>query len=370
MYKYLTICIGNRLISLILIFTAFWYSTGIHAQESVLIPAKSTWKYLDDGTNPGNSWNQAVFDDSKWKAGKGILGYGETDQNTVLQYGSDPANKYITYYFRTSFESSDVDLFRSLIVKLLRDDGAVVYLNGTEIILSNMPAVHNAATTAIESVGGTDERTYLTYPLGTGNLINGRNLVAVEVHQQSASSSDLSFDLEMTGYQETPVKVLINEVMASNPSTYPDPDFNQFSDWIELFNAGPVEADLTGYHLTDNLDIESKWAFPAGTLIAPGGYLVINADSHGTGLHANFQLSRKGEEIGLFDAAGVLADSLTYPELVPGFPTDVCRMEPAPSAFLTGLLRDQPIQVGSATSDLLRSPCSQRGQACIPGRLP
>lgn len=115
-------------------------------------------------------------------------------------------------------------------------------------------------------------------------------------------------------------QVIINEIMASNVSVYPDIwDFEDFSDWIELHNTSNSEVDLTGYYLTDNFKDLKKWPVPDGTRIAPKGYLVIFADGNDAKpgerytrdsypwneefttkyYHTNFGLGVDGEEIAL-----------------------------------------------------------------------
>src|SRR5206468_59971 len=104
-----------------------------------LVPTGSTWKYLDDGSNQGSAWHAAGFDDSSWSSGPARLGYGSGDEKTVVSYGTDANNKYITTYFRHSFTVADPSVYTGLTAQLLRYDGAVVYLNGTEVFRSNMP---------------------------------------------------------------------------------------------------------------------------------------------------------------------------------------------------------------------------------------
>ncbi len=297
----------------------FFVSIGtcIFSQNTVLIPVESTWSYLDDGTNPGTLWNRITFNDINWKTGAGKFGYGEGNEKTVLSYGPDAANKYITYLFRTQFEVVDPAKYKSLLVRLLRDDGAVVYLNGTEVVRSNMPETSSFSTLAVEGVGDVDELTYFPFTIAADKLVTGKNLIAVEIHQQAAGSSDLGFDMELIASEKSLVPLKINEVMASNAAAHLDPDFNQFVDWIELYNGGNEPFELSGFYLTDDLDTYNKWAFPSGTIVPPSGYLTLYTDGQNTGLHTNFQLSKSGERIGIFNPAGVLTDSITYPSLSP-----------------------------------------------------
>ena len=109
--------------------------------STTLVPAGAVWKYLDNGSNQGTAWRAATFNDSAWNSGPAQLGYGDDDEQTVVGYGPNSSNKYITTYFRKSFVVSDPAVASDgLTLNLLRDDGAVVYLNGTEVFRSNMPS--------------------------------------------------------------------------------------------------------------------------------------------------------------------------------------------------------------------------------------
>lgn len=107
----------------------------------------------------------------------------------------------------------------------------------------------------------------------------------------------------------------INEFVASNSSGLIDPDNGEFVDWIELYNSTGSAISLDGYSLTDELDT-NQWPFPVGTTIAAHSYLLIYADKEDTGLHSNFKLSSKGENIYLYDGSNTIIDSIIYPEQV------------------------------------------------------
>jgi parallel beta-helix repeat protein len=170
------------------------------ATVSVLVERGSTWKYYDHGSSPGALWNTLNFDDTAWSSGAAQLGYGDGDETTLIDYGSNANNKYITTYFRLSFNITDASSVQNLVFSLLRDDGAVVYLNGQEVIRSNMPnGAVSYNTNASSSVGGGDENTFFEYSVDGNALINGENILAVEIHQSDNASSDISFDLEMAG---------------------------------------------------------------------------------------------------------------------------------------------------------------------------
>ncbi len=164
----------------------------------VLLPAGSTWRYLDTGTNQGTAWRAGGFDDSTWKTGAAELGYGDGDEATVVSYGPDANNKYPTTYFRQQFNVANPAVLGALTLRLVRDDGAVVYLNGTEVVRSNMPnGTITSSTYAVDDIGGTDESTWNVSNVSSGLIVPGTNTIAVEIHQQSAGSSDISFNLAL-----------------------------------------------------------------------------------------------------------------------------------------------------------------------------
>jgi len=103
----------------------------------------------------------------------------------------------------------------------------------------------------------------------------------------------------------TPPTVLINEFLADNEHVNQD-EAGEYDDWVELYNDSAFTVNVGGMYLTDDVGQPTKWQFPSGTSIAPGGHLLVWCDGDtGQGpLHANFRLNRDGEEIGLFDSEG------------------------------------------------------------------
>ena len=173
-----------------------------------LVSTGSVWKYNDTGANLGTTWRVTNYNDNAWPAGRGELGYGDLPEGrpeaTVLCC-SNAASKYITYYFRRTFTVADPTLFTTVSARLLRDDGALVYLNGLEVWRSNMPTgAVSYLTVATSAASATEEYTYLTASLSPSLLRAGTNLIAIEVHQNSNGSSDLSFDFALAGQFGTP----------------------------------------------------------------------------------------------------------------------------------------------------------------------
>ncbi len=133
------------------------------------------------------------FKDDAWREGPAQLGYGDGDEKTRLD---DDPDRYPTYYFRKTFEVKDPGNLKPLVLRLLRDDGAVVFINGREVLRDNMPPgsiSHDAYAVDANSV----EDQFYVHDLAADRLVAGSNIIAVEVHQANANSSDLSFDLEI-----------------------------------------------------------------------------------------------------------------------------------------------------------------------------
>jgi len=114
----------------------------------------------------------------------------------------------------------------------------------------------------------------------------------------------------------TPVALRINEFLADNKTTLVNPGkADAWDDWLEIYNAGDTEIDMSGMYLTDNLANPTKYRVPDGVKIAAKGYLLFWADEETQlgPLHTNFKLGASGEEIGLFHTDGATRiDSITF----------------------------------------------------------
>ncbi|MFB3788980.1 MAG: lamin tail domain-containing protein [bacterium] len=162
-----------------------------------LVAIDHEWKYEQSGKDLGTAWIQPGYDDSAWPLGKALL-YVETAdlpaaKNTPLKIGKT------TYYFRTSFEvPAEVSLKdAALEMSTILDDGAVIYLNGVEVSRIRMAAgIVSAAQFSTETVS----EAVLEGPLSisAASLKTGKNVVAVEVHQTNAGSTDVVWGMTLT----------------------------------------------------------------------------------------------------------------------------------------------------------------------------
>ena len=192
---------------------------GAHAQRRVqLINFDATsWRYFTNGTDlptqTGNAWRSRTFPDDSWPAGSGLLGVENVTYpypfNTVFPAYDDTI---ITYYFRAHFTlaASDFIFPLTLVMSNLVDDGCVIYLNSNEVHRIRMPAGQNYTylTPSSATQGGMAEGTYEpTVNISTNGLVVGDNVVAVEVHQPGAGSTDIVNGLSLTAIVPTALSI-------------------------------------------------------------------------------------------------------------------------------------------------------------------
>jgi hypothetical protein len=325
-----------------------WNIKEYNAVNTTLINRSDSWKYYDSGTNLGSVWPLPAYSDASWLSGNAQLGYGDGDETTIVSYGPNSSNKYITTYFRKTVNIIDTTNLKLAKLTLLADDGAVIYVNGIEAARFNMPVGIITYTTLASSAS--TENVYVEYSINPKLFKPGANVIAVEIHQNNVTSSDLSFDMDLkisklaltseyssnnTAFsdtakgiviynaqfeQKTPLSnIFINEIAAQN-STITD-NYGNKDDWFELYNANSDSIDLNGLFLTDNFSKKAKFQIrnngAVKTKIPPYGYTIFWADEeeHQGNNHTSFKLSGTGERLGLFQLIGtdtLAMDSITY----------------------------------------------------------
>jgi hypothetical protein len=284
--------------------------TGDSFKLLKLISSGSDWKYLVTPIAPDKAWTKNVYNDSIWKIGKSELGYGDGREVTTVGYGSNSTKKYITTYFRKYFNFDSTLKVDDAVLRLIYDDGIVVYLNGRELKRVNMPADSIIYSTLAKTAPAIED-SFINFSIDKKLLKNGQNIIAAEVHQNTESSSDMSFDLELqltmnipsqnktiltseindsilsnTNYvayytKVQPIKnVVINEVLTNNISF--NDEFNEKNAWIELFNKNTDSIDLAGLYISNDSNVYTKWCIPnygIETKMAPNSYFLLWADA-------------------------------------------------------------------------------------------
>ncbi|MEJ6581801.1 MAG: lamin tail domain-containing protein [Akkermansiaceae bacterium] len=288
----------------------------------------------------GPAWWSPTFDDSDWSSGSAPIGYSLGTISTNLL--STLRDISPSFYTRTTFNASagEAGSTRPLRLKINYNDGFIAWINGIEVARANMGAAKshlfhdqvsyrsNSSTTATQS---------FTLPVASTLLNEGENVIAIQINNETINGNmRLDFELEIDNASGTdPVLVNLGSPLKYRPGlSEPSTDLVEPaaltdgpSDWIELHNPTGSPISLNGWTLSDDPSLISKWTFPAGSGIAPGGYLVILADSPAvpipgaTYLHANFKLCASGDYLGLFDNSGTTISEINpdYPNQYPNF---------------------------------------------------
>ena len=336
---------------------------GGNNQTDFIQLQENGWKFLDTGTAQSDSeivvgnanydssdWKHPFFNDTSWVTGRALLGYGTINGRTINTDLNFQTPRLPTIYFRKSFTVTDADSFTQLNLNFVRDDGAIVYLNGKEIGRSNMSGgnqrYEDYAISATSNEGGLVNLGTLT--LAAGDLLEGTNVLAVEVHQNSSSSSDTGLDVQLFGiapaggdggsnivpltggakvcarafengewsalttgdFLVAPIantsNIVISEIMYNPLETSED------GEWIELMNISAATADLS------NLTFAGiDYTFPLGFTLAPDARVVVVKNQNefaslyntaeiniAPGDFSTSSLSNSGEQIALIDAIG------------------------------------------------------------------
>ena len=338
---------------------AGWASTGsASTQSTTLIERSSQWYYYDQGSLDGKNWKSTNYSTTSWSKGYAPLGYFTSDTwnergyNTILDYGTDANAKRPTYYFRTSFNLSKAPTSEeSFVLNYTIDDGMIVYVNGTEATRYLMPdGTITYSTYASTYANNNPDNGSIT--LDASLFKQGTNVIAIEVHNNNNTSTDIYLDAELALIGGQVIKdiistkaeytlpssrnftltalyeplseeerqeirpIRINEVSADN-SIYIN-DYYKKNDWIELYNTTNSTFDVSGMYLSDNINNPYKYQIPTNgdinTLIGPHDHLIIWADKLKdlTQLHASFKLASEGGFLTLTSADGAWGDTLYY----------------------------------------------------------
>lgn len=263
------------------------------AAQRIAFTAGSHWKYEPTGATPPANWTALTFTASGWSDGPGILGSGAVD-------GTAPATTLparAEHYFRKAFVLPPGITAPQLVLSARLRGEARVYLDGVEVL-------HTAAQNGV-----------LNKLINPASLAQGAHQLAVRVSQgtDTASGWDASLALVSTDNTVPPPPpvltgpVVINEILYHKRPQYrsevPAVAYAENAEeFVELHNHSAADVNLGGWRLTDAV----SYTFPPGTVIAAGGFLVVNQTQFsGT-------LGNGGERLRLRDAADVVVDEVSY----------------------------------------------------------
>ena len=160
---------------------------GIQRIDTPLVETGETWRYFKGTEDPPASWKEPGFNDGAWSTGPTGIGYGDSDDATVL---SDMAGNYLTIFSRKPFTVADPSAIDELALSVVVDDGFRAYLNGTEV------TSYNAGGTTFDSPAPSAiEPTLVERDISSfkGSLRTGTNVLAIQVYNVNLGSTDLSF---------------------------------------------------------------------------------------------------------------------------------------------------------------------------------
>lgn len=252
-------------------FAGLLFLCSASAPAASLIPTNAHWKYFAHGVDLGTAWRHLGFNDSTWPTGAAQLGYGDGDETTVIPSTNNSARPITVYFRRMLMLPGAVS---NGVLRLLRDDGALVYINGVEVRRDNMPAGPvNANTLALAAVGGSDESTFFESAVPSSVFVPGTNVIAVEVHQNAATSSDMSFALELLADVGPPWPVVTVETIRSETrEVSPFIDIPEEPAVFRITRAGPTNHSLTvGYGMSGSAESGEDYERVPGAVTIPAG---------------------------------------------------------------------------------------------------
>ena len=309
-----------------------WRSNNGDTKKQTLVETTGTWKYNDNGTSLDNTdWTSPEYDDNSWNSGAAPLGYGKNQTTNLTQ-------NLQTYYFRKTITLDGAPA--SVSMDYVADDAFVIYVNGVEASRYNLPSGYityntNASTFAHNNPDAG------TITLDASLFHEGTNVIAVEVHNNDISSSDIlwqatinaetygkatlvstekeytlpsSGTINVTAVWEkyrndtglrinraTPIK--INEVSAGNSMSMND--LYKKASWVELYNTTDTDLDVTGLYISKNASKPQSCKLAGGkninTIIPAKGYLVISCDNKVANaisqVHASFKLDNTDDQL-------------------------------------------------------------------------
>ncbi len=193
------------------------FTERIPVREMPLIAAGALWRYRKGTSEPDPAWRQTAFDDTPWLQGATGIGYGDGDDRTVLddmrRVADDPATPedegrpgYTSVYLRhmVTLTAASLAAVDNLILRVDYDDGFKAWLNGTEVARANLPAgdvTHDRIATASHEAGTPED--FDISP--SRNLLTvGANVLAIQVHNRSLTSSDSSIIPELLSREILP----------------------------------------------------------------------------------------------------------------------------------------------------------------------
>lgn len=186
----------NLMNKIALLFIGLTMSVILNAQTNhweTAVFENDTWRYVVPTAEPDTNWRKISFNASSWQQGPGGFGFADGDDNTVV-------SQTVSVFIRITFNIADTSKISAAILNADYDDGFVAYLNNTEIARANMtspgkPPYSDVASASHEAVmynGGNPDYFNINESTLENIIVPGTNVLAVQIHNLTANSSDLS----------------------------------------------------------------------------------------------------------------------------------------------------------------------------------
>lgn len=189
-----------------------------NAQTAPLIPFGSTWRYTKTA-QPSSEWTSTFYADDAWSSGPAPIGHLDP---MATDFGTVP----VTSYYRKAFAVSNAGAYTNLTLRFRADDGAVAYLNGTELRRTNMPDGTVTPTTRTLQIDNWDGKYVHTVDVNPSLLRSGTNVLSLEVHaagNSSWTSADSTMEAGLEGSADPSVAAPIMPLPPPPPPPSPAP---------------------------------------------------------------------------------------------------------------------------------------------------
>ncbi|NPE30639.1 T9SS type A sorting domain-containing protein [Methanococcoides sp. SA1] len=240
----------------LLIFASGKNITDVYKHYETIIREGDEWKYRVNTSEVNGNWRVSGFDDSSWETGPSGIGYGDNDDATIIQEG------IISIYARKAFTIDSLDEIISILFHIDFDDGYVAYINGKEVIRAfvdgDFPGYDQVATTVMEPkmINGEipDE---IRIQNIKDYLVEGENILAIQVHNISQSSSDLTCIPFLTLYMNNKpenARGAVDFIGVKNTELHTNFSINSSGDTLILVNQnGDILENLVVGEIPKNL---------------------------------------------------------------------------------------------------------------------
>lgn len=307
----------------LLVFASDKNRKSVPMTMTTIVDAGDIWKYWVPDSDIGISWRNPDFDDVAWPAGKSGFGYGDNDDSTEIATGS------MSVYIRKEFFITDLSSLGRLVLSVDFDDGFVAYINGHEAARFNLGNYGEDFSYDAPATNGREAQLYtggrpmdfeIENPLSL--LVEGRNVIAIEVHNNVASSSDLTLIPFITTGRFTEEPDSVSKYL-SFPSTG------------GLHTNFKIDADYDGVYLFD----QSGTLIDSMNLVAIPGDISVGNYTDGSGSGTLFGFPTPGYQNNRFASGTLRADSVVFSPgggiCSPGTTVTMATSDPTDSIYYT-----------------------------------